>query len=81
MVDIRPNGNLVIEARRTIQNNDETWEQCLTGTVRREDVTPDNKVLSEDIAELRIHKRESGQVRDAYRRGWLVRFFEKWQPI
>ncbi|OHB76769.1 MAG: hypothetical protein A2W31_12480 [Planctomycetes bacterium RBG_16_64_10] len=81
VVDIRPNGNLVIEARRTIQNNDEIWEQCLTGTIRREDVTPDNKVQSEDVAELRIHKRESGQVRDAYRRGWLVKFFERWQPI
>lgn len=81
VVDIRPNGNLVVEARRTIQNNEETWEQCLTGTIRREDVTPDNKVQSEDVAELRIYKRESGRVRDAYRRGWLVRFFEKWQPI
>jgi flagellar L-ring protein precursor FlgH len=81
IADIRPNGNLVIEARRTIQNNAEVWEQCLRGVIRREDVTPDNKVLSEDIADLRIFKRESGQVRDGYRRGWLVRFFERWQPI
>ena len=81
IADIRPNGTMVIEARRTIQNNAEVWEQCLQGIIRREDVTPDNKVLSEDIADLRIFKRESGQVRDGYRRGWLVRFFERWQPI
>ena len=81
IVDVRPNGNMVIEARRTIHNNAETWEQCLQGVIRREDVTPDNKVLSEDIADLEVFKRESGQVRDGYRRGWLVRFFERWQPI
>jgi len=81
VVDIRPNGNLVIEARRSIKNNDEMWEQSLTGTIRRVDVTPDNRVDSEDVAELRIRKREAGQVRDAYRRGWLVRFFDKLQPI
>lgn len=81
VVDIRPNGNLVIEARRTIENNAEMWQQSLTGTIRREDVSPDNKVLSEDVAELRIRKRESGQVRDAYRRGWLTRFFDMFQPI
>ena len=81
VVDIRPNGNLVIEARRTIENNAEIWEQSLTGTIRREDVSPDNKVLSEDVAELRIKKRESGQVRDGYRRGWLTRLFDKLQPI
>lgn len=81
VVDIRPNGNLVIEARRTIENNSEMWQQSLTGTIRREDVSPDNKVLSEDVAELRIRKRETGQVRDAYRRGWLTRFFDMFQPI
>jgi flagellar L-ring protein FlgH len=81
IVDVRPNGNMIIEARRTIQNNAETWEQCLQGVIRREDVTPDNKVLSEDIADLHVFKRETGQVRDGYRRGWLVRFFERWQPI
>jgi flagellar L-ring protein precursor FlgH len=81
VVDIRPNGNLVVEARRTIQINDVTWEQSLTGVIRREDVTPDNKVQSEDIHDLHIQKREMGQVRDGYRRGWLVRFFDKLQPI
>jgi flagellar L-ring protein precursor FlgH len=81
VVDIRPNGNLVVEARQTVQNNDELWEQSLTGVIRREDVTPDNKVESEDVAELRIMKRESGQVRDAYRRGWFLKFFEKLSPI
>jgi len=81
VVDVRPNGNLVIEARQTFHNNEEVWERSLNGIIRREDVDPDNRVNSEDIAELRVFKRELGHVRDGYRRGWLQRFYEKFQPF
>jgi flagellar L-ring protein precursor FlgH len=81
VVDIRPNGNLVIEGRRTVRNNLEVWEQSLTGEVRPKDVLPNNTVLSENVAELRIEKRESGHVRDGYRRGWMLQWLDKWQPF
>jgi flagellar L-ring protein precursor FlgH len=81
VVDIRPNGNLVIEGRRTVHNNSEVWEQSLTGEVRPKDVLPNNTVLSENVAELRIDKREAGHVRDGYRRGWLLKWLDKWQPF
>ena len=81
VVDIRPNGNLVIEGRRTVRNNSEIWEQSLTGEVRPKDVLPNNTVLSENVAELRIDKREAGHVRDGYRRGWLLKWLDKWQPF
>jgi flagellar L-ring protein precursor FlgH len=81
VVDIRPNGNLVLLGRRTIQNNHEVWEQSLAGEVRPKDVLPNNTVLSENVAELRIEKRECGHVRDGYRRGWMLRWLDKWQPF
>ena len=81
VVDVRPNGNLVIEAHRTIRNNDEVWEQSLTGIVRREDVSPQNTVDSEDVSELQIHKREAGHVRDASRRGWLIKTLDRFKPF
>jgi len=81
VVDIRPNGNLVLEGHRIIRNNNETWEYALTGEVRAEDILPNNTVLSENVANLRIDKRESGHVRDGYRRGWLLRFLDTWQPF
>lgn len=81
VVDIRPNGNLVLEGHRIIKNNNETWEYALTGEIRAEDVLPNNTVLSENVAYLRIDKRESGHVRDGYRRGWLLRFLDTWQPF
>lgn len=81
IVDIRPNGTLVLEGRRFIQANSEQWELSLTGVARPEDILPNNTVLSEDLASLRIHKREAGHVRDGYRRGWLLKIFDRYQPF
>lgn len=81
VVDIRPNGNLILEGRHSIQNNRDAWDCALTGEVRPEDVAPDNTVLSENVADLRINKQERGHVRDGYRRGWLLRWLDKWQPF
>lgn len=79
--DVRPNGNLVIEAQQTVQNNDEIWEQTLTGEVRPEDILPNNRVMSENVSDLTIHKREMGHVRDAYRRGWFMKFWDRVSPF
>jgi flagellar L-ring protein precursor FlgH len=77
IVDIRPNGNLVVEAHRHVRIDENIWEQSLTGVLRREDVLPNNTVLSQNVAELSIDKREVGQVRDAYQRGWLSRLYDR----
>jgi flagellar L-ring protein precursor FlgH len=81
VVDIRPNGSIVLEGHRNIRNNFEVWEMSLSGTVRPEDIMPDNTVESENIAELRIDKREAGHVRDGYRRGWLQLLLDQYQPF
>lgn len=81
VADIRPNGYLVLEAHKTIKNNDEHWEQRLTGLVNPEDILPNRSVLSEKITELNITKCETGHVRDGYRRGWLLGILDKIQPF
>ena len=81
VADIRPNGNLVLEAHRVIRVNDETWEYSLSGICRKEDVGPGLVVFSRDIAELSVQKRERGHVRDGYRRGWFTRWFDTLQPF
>ncbi len=81
VVDIRPNGNLVLEARKTMRVDDEIFENSLTGTVRPEDIDPKNTVLSEKLAELQITRRTVGHVRDSYKRGWLTRFWDGVNPF
>jgi flagellar L-ring protein precursor FlgH len=81
VVDIRPNGNLVLEGRRTIKNNEDTWEYSLSGEIRAEDVLPNNTVLSQNVSNMRLLKREEGHVRDGYRRGWFLQWLDKYQPF
>jgi len=81
IVDIRPNGNLVIEGHLNIRNNEEHWQISLTGVVRREAVQADRTVSSDAITQLSIDKKEVGQVRDGYSRGWLARYYDRYKPF
>jgi flagellar L-ring protein precursor FlgH len=81
IVDIRPNGNLVLEGHQEIENNEERWRLSLTGEVPREAIQPDRTVRSDYIANLKVVKREVGQVRDGYRRGWFTRAYDKLKPF
>ena len=81
VVDLRPNGNLIIEGRKTIKNNEDSWEYSVNGEIRAEDVLPNNTVLSTNILNPIIEKREHGHVRDSYRRGWALEWLDKYQPF
>jgi flagellar L-ring protein FlgH len=81
VVDIRPNGNLVIEGRTTIRNDDEVWEKSLTGVVRRQSIGPDRTVRFEDVAESQVSNRKKGFVHDSTNRGWLVRWYDQVKPF
>lgn len=79
VVDIRPNGNLVLEASKSIRLNDNLWETALTGICRAQDIAPDNVVLSKDLIDLQIRKVDRGHLRDGYKRGWLQRILDRVQ--
>lgn len=81
VVDIRPNGNLVLEARKAIRINDNLWETSLTGMCRAQDIGPDNIVLSKDVIDLEIRKDDRGHMRDGYSRGWLQRWLDRYGPF
>jgi flagellar L-ring protein precursor FlgH len=81
VVDIRPNGNLVLEARNEVQHDDEVWEQSITGVVRRQSIGPDRTVRSDQIAESRIRIRKKGFVKDGTNRGWFTKWYDCWKPF
>ncbi len=81
VVDILPNGLIVLEGNTTISLNDNSMEVSLIGTCRSEDIQPDNTVLSRNLVNKHIKKREDGHVRDGYARGWLTRLFAKVRPF
>jgi flagellar L-ring protein FlgH len=81
IVDIRPNGTLLLEARKSLRINDNLWETSLTGLCRIDDIAPDNTVLSRDMIDLEISKQDEGHLRDGYRRGWFQRWLDRVQPF
>lgn len=81
VVDILPNGLIVLEGNTTISLNDNSMEVSLIGTCRSEDIQADNTVLSRNLVNKHIKKREDGHVRDGYARGWLTRLFAKVRPF
>ncbi len=81
IADIQPNGNLVLEARKSMTQSDNRFEASLSGICRAEDVGPNNVVLSRHIYDLRIDRQDSGHVRDGYSRGWLTRWYARVKPF
>jgi flagellar L-ring protein precursor FlgH len=81
VVDIQPNGNLVIEGHSQVQNSDEIWERSLSGIVRRQSIGPDRTVRGDDVADLSILIRKKGFVNDATNRGWLTKWYDGVKPF
>ena len=81
VIDVMPNGNLVIDGRREIVVNNETQLLYVTGIVRPEDIGPNNTVLSSYIADAKITYTGTGVVSDKQRVGWFVRLIDKIWPF
>jgi flagellar L-ring protein FlgH len=65
-------GNLILEGSRKITINKETQLFKLTGIVRRDDIAPDNTVLSESVAQAEISVFGKGQIADRTRKGLIT---------
>ncbi len=81
IVDVKPNGNLVLEATAFIKSDEEEISMTLTGTCRDLDVMPDNTVLSTQLAEKRIIMKHKGAVYDTASRGWIPRALDWLKPF
>ena len=81
VIDVKPNGNLVLEARRRIYHDEEEIVATLTGVCRSGDVSADNTVLSSKVADLDFNASHTGAMRDGTRRGWLTRLLDLFRPI
>jgi flagellar L-ring protein precursor FlgH len=76
VTEVFPNGTMRIEGKRQITVNKETQEFRMSGLIRRDDVTTDNTVKSELIADATIYAYGKGPISDRQRKGILTRILD-----
>lgn len=81
IVDVKPNGNLVIQAKKHERHDEEELTVTLSGMCRAADITADNTVLSTQVYDLQIVSTHTGGVRDGTRRGWIPRSLDFLRPF
>ena len=81
VVDVLPNGNLVIEGAKIIRVGKESQYAYMRGIVRPADVKADNTVLSTQIADAQVEFVPEGELTDAQKKGWLTKAWEKVKPF
>src|SRR5208282_5562933 len=77
VIDVLPNGNLVVEGRRQTAFSGEKQDAILRGTVRIDDISATNSVYSFNIADPSIQFISHGSVTDSQNRGWFTRIWDK----
>jgi flagellar L-ring protein FlgH len=81
VIDVKPNGTLILQAHKSIKTDEEEQDFKLTGTCRVEDVSADNTVLSTQLYDLSLNKTHKGAVRDTTERGWIGRILDGLNPF
>jgi flagellar L-ring protein precursor FlgH len=81
VLDVKPNGTLVLQARKRIKTDDEEQIITVTGTCRAEDITADNSILSTQLHDQELTKVHKGTVRNATRKGWGGKLLDAISPF
>lgn len=75
VIDILPNGNLLIGGDKRVSVNNQQSMLRLTGIVNRKDLKAGNVIASQKIADARLELVGQGVIADANSMGWLQKMF------
>ena len=81
VVEVLPNGNLMLEARKELTINEERQILVLRGMVRPDDIAMNNMVMSNKIADAEVFYVGDGVIQDKQKPGWFVRGLDKVWPF
>ncbi len=74
IIDIYPNGNMLIEGSREIMVSNDKKKIIISGIIRRSDITSENTIASNLIADAKIYYEGKGPIADNQRRGVFTWF-------
>ena len=72
VLEVLPNGNLVLEARHTTKTDRETTVKTITGTCDPRHIAPDDTLLHWRLYDLDLNIQNSGFVKDAANKGFIA---------
>jgi flagellar L-ring protein precursor FlgH len=81
VLDVKPNGTLVLQARKRIKTDEEEQTIVCAGICRVEDITADNTVLSTQLFDLEFTKVNKGQVRNSTKTGLVHKLLDLINPF
>ena len=81
IIDVKPNGLLVLEGHESITHDDEVATITITGTCRKEDVMADNTILSTQLVDKKVVVVNQGALRSAATRGWVLKLLDLLKPF
>ena len=81
VVDVLPNGHLVVAGEKQVGVNQNVDVLRFTGTVDPRSLRPGSMVASNQVANVRVESRGRGQGSEAQSIGWLSRFFLNVMPF
>ncbi len=81
VIDVLPNGNLVVEGMREVRVNNENQIVYLSGIVRPEDISRGNVVPSSAVAQMVVRVHGRGAVSQPLKPGWLYQILSGILPF
>ena len=81
IAEVFPNGTMLVRGEKLVTLNRGDEYIRISGLVRQQDITPDNRIASTRVADARITYSGSGEIAVASRQGWLQRFFSAVSPF
>ncbi len=81
VIEVLPNGYLVVEGKREIRVNNENQSVYLTGVVRPEDISKNNVVLSSAVAQMSVRVQGRGIASQPIKPGWLYKILNGIMPF
>ncbi|MCK5293432.1 MAG: flagellar basal body L-ring protein FlgH [Arcobacteraceae bacterium] len=81
ITDIYQNGNYFIKGHKELLINEQKQKIAISGVIRPYDITPDNTVVSSQIANLKILYEKDGEEVDSLDKSWGTRIIETIWPF